>query len=108
MATTQCTTPGADMTDISRADGNDLSAMFTMRYRKASDPDVDASYLPVTTTKTLFGMFHTMSGITFPFFDITTVAPDTYVVHTYQTSSGSGTGTKITVEVTCDDEVGGG
>jgi hypothetical protein len=96
MASIQCTSPGANLTNVSRADGNDMTATFSMRYRKASDPDVDASYTAVTTTKNII-------GIVFPWFDISSVAPDTYVVHTFQTSSGPGTGTKITIEVTCDD-----
>ena len=100
MASTQCTTPGANLTAVSRSDGNDMTATFSMRYRKASDPDVDASYTAVATTKNIIGMV-------LPWFDISNVAPDTYVVHTYQTSSGTGTGTKITVVVTCDDSSGG-
>ena len=95
MAST-CTTPSGIITAIDRLDTNDLTTIFTMRYRLASDPDVDGSYTPVTTTKIIL-------GITYPFFDITAVDPATYVVHTYQTSSGTGTGTKVTIEVDCGD-----
>lgn len=91
-----CTTPTAEISAIDRMSGNDLSASFTMRYRKASDPDVDASYIAVTTTKVLV-------GITYPWLDITTLDPDTYVIHTYATSSGSTTGTKVTIVVDCED-----
>ena len=93
-----CTTPGGVITAIDRADGNDLTATFTMRYRLASDPDVDGSYTAVTTTKNVL-------GITMPFFDISSVDPGTYVVHTYFTSDGTSTGTKVTIEVTCGDEL---
>jgi choline-glycine betaine transporter len=68
-----------------------------MRYRLESDPDIDASYTAVTT--------RTMLGITMPFFDITTVDPGTYVLHTYLTSDGTGTGNKVTIVVQCDDGV---
>jgi hypothetical protein len=91
-----CLTPTLQISNIDRADGNDLTAQFTMRYRLASDPDTDPSYAAVTTTKTLL-------GVTFPYFDFTTVDAGTYVVHTYQTTSGSTTGTKVTVVVGCDD-----
>ena len=92
-----CLTPSGQITAIDRADGNDLTAVFSMRYRLASDPDVDASYSPVTTTKDFF-------GITYPYFDITNMPPDTYVVHTYQTTSGPATGTKVTITVSCGDD----
>jgi hypothetical protein len=91
-----CDTPSGLITAITRADGNDLTTSFTMRYRLASDPDVDASYTAVTTTKD-------MLGVTMPYFDISGVDPGTYVVHTYLTSSGSSTGTKVTIVVECGD-----
>lgn len=90
---TLCTTPTGQISAIDRADGNDLTAQFTMRYKPASDPD--SSYQPVTTTKVIL-------GITMPFFDITAVDPGTYVVHTYATASGASTGTKVTVVVACE------
>lgn len=91
-----CVNPTLDITAINRADTNDLTTLFTMRYRLESDPDVDGSYTAVATTKTVL-------GVTMPYFDITLVDAGTYVVHTYMTSSGSTTGTKVTVVVECDD-----
>lgn len=100
MASSQpiCTNQSGQITAIDRMDTNDLTAKFSMRYRKAGDPDVDASYQPVVTTKTTM-------GITYPFFDIANMPPDTYVVHTYAISSGTATGTKVTIEVICDDVI---
>ena len=80
------------ITNIDRADGNDLTAQFTMRYRLESDPDVDASYTAVATTQTYL-------GITYPYFDATAMAPGVYVIHTYYTTEGPTTGTKITVNI---------
>ncbi len=96
--TAACVNKSAIVTGVSLATGNDLTAQYTMRYRLASDPDVDASYTYVTTNKTVM-------GITYPYFDVGSVDTGTYVVHTYFTSSGSGTGTKITVEINCEDDV---
>lgn len=93
-----CLSPTLDITNISRSDTNDLTTLFTMRYRLASDPDVDGSYTAVITTQIFL-------GVTMPFFDIATIAPDTYVVHTYLTSDGTTTGTKVTIVVGCDDPV---
>lgn len=90
-----CETPSAKITAINRLSGNDLTAQFTMRYKLASDPD--SSYQPVTTTKDVM-------GITMPYFDIASVETGIYVVHTYFTSDGATTGTKVTVEVVCEDE----
>jgi len=89
-----CTTPTAQITAIDRAGGNDLTTQFTMRYKLASDPDT--SYQPVTTTKVVV-------GITMPYFDIASVDPGTYIVHTYFTTDGDTTGTKVTVVVECGD-----
>lgn len=91
-----CTTPAAQITAIDRAGGNDLTAQFTMRYKLTSDPNT--SYTPVTTTKIIM-------GITMPYFDIASVDPGTYIVHTYFTTDGDTTGTKITVVVACGDAV---
>lgn len=91
-----CTLPTLDITNINRLDTNDLTTLFTMRYRLASDPDADGSYTAVSGTKTII-------GVTVPYFDFTSVDPGTYVLHTYQTSSGNTTGTKITLVVGCDD-----
>ena len=74
-----------------------MTAQFTMRYKLASDPD--SAYVAVTTTKDVM-------GITMPYFDIASVDPGTYIVHTYFTSDGDTTGTKVTVVVECGDEVG--
>lgn len=90
-----CDNPTAEMTAIDRADTNDLTVMFAMRYKLASDPD--SAYLPVTTTKIIM-------GVTYPFFDVKSVEPGIYVVHTYARTDGTSTGTKVTVEVVCDDE----
>jgi len=98
MASSQPCTPSGNVAIIDRADGNDLTTTFSMRYRLASDPDVDASYTSVITTKTLL-------GITYPYFDIASVEPGTYVVHTYATKSGTATGTRVTIEVTCNDDL---
>lgn len=91
-----CLTPTSDITNINRADTNDLTTLFTMRYRLASDADVDGSYTANTDSKIVL-------GVTVPYFDITTKDPETYVVHTYMTSSGSTSGTKVTVVVGCED-----
>jgi hypothetical protein len=92
-----CTTPSAQIISIDRAEGNDLTSQFSMRYKLASEPD--SSYAPVTTTKAII-------GITMPYFDIASVAPGTYVVHTYFTTDGPSTGTKVTIKVECDDDPG--
>jgi len=84
--------------NIDKSTGDDLSAQFTMRMRLASDPDVDASYTAVTTTKTV-------AGITIPFFDPSLMDTGDYVVHTYLTSDGPTTGTKITFSVNNDAPV---
>lgn len=86
------------ITNIDRIGNNDLTIDFTMRWRLLSDPDVDASYTTVTTTKTI-GM------VVFPFFDISSMPDGVYVVHTYYNSSGPTTGTKLTVEKTGFDPV---
>lgn len=78
------------ITNINRAGGNDLTTLFTMRYRLASNPDVDGSYTAVTTTQELV-------GVTYPFLDVTELPAGEYVVHTYFTAEGSATGTKVTV-----------
>lgn len=91
-----CTTPSGQINAIERLGGNDLTAQFTMRYKLQSEPD--SSYQPVITTKNIM-------GVTMPYFDIGTVAPGTYVVHTYFTTDGPTTGTKVTVEVECNDEL---
>lgn len=83
----------AQITNIDRLSGNDLTSEFTMKYRLESDPDIPASYTTVTTTKTI-------CGITFPYFDTSAMPTGIYVVHTYFTSSGDTTGTKITIEIT--------
>lgn len=80
-------------TDISKPEGNDFSAAFVMRFRLASDPDVDASYTTVTTTRTT-------GSITYPYFDFTSLAAGVYVIHTYYATDGPGSGTKIQIEVT--------
>ena len=93
---TLCTTPSGQMLNIDRLSGNDLTADFAMRYRLASDPDVDGSYTPVTTTKNFL-------GLTIPYFDIYNMSNGLYVVHTYDIVSGKTTGTKITLNVACTD-----
>lgn len=80
------------VSNINRLDTNDLGTLFTMRYRLASDPDVDGSYTTVATTQTYL-------GVTYPFFDASAVATGVYVVHTYFTADGNTTGTKVTVNV---------
>jgi hypothetical protein len=82
-----------NITNISRATGNNLASQFTMRWRLAADPDVAGSYTAVTTTQTKM-------GLTYPFFDVNAFAAGVYVVHTYVTADGDTTGTKITVEIT--------
>lgn len=93
---TICNTPSAQITGIDRMSGNDLTVLFTMQYKLQSEPDT--SYLPVTTTKDIM-------GVTMPWFDIGSVNPGIYIVHTYFTSDGPATGTKVAVEVTCNDEL---
>lgn len=93
-----CLNPSLEITNIDRADGNDITAQFTMRYRLESDPDIDASYTLVTTT-------NISMGITYYYFDISTVDPGTYVIHSYLTSAGSSSGVKGTVIVACNDPV---
>jgi hypothetical protein len=93
-----CLSPTLDITNVNRADTNDLTTQFTMRYRLATDPDTDPSYTAVTTTKDIL-------GVTIPYIDIATMTPGTYVVHTYLTADGTGTGTKVTIVIGCDDPV---
>lgn len=81
------------ITNIDRLSGNDLGAQFTMRYRLESDPDVDASYTPVTDTRTTL-------GVTYPYFDVAVMPDGIYIVHTYLTADGTATGTKLRVEIT--------
>jgi len=80
------------LSNINNASGNNLAAVFTVRYRLASDPDITGSYTTVTATETKL-------GITYPFFDNSTLADGVYVLHTYITADGDTTGTKITIEV---------
>lgn len=82
------------ITEITRESGNDLRDDFTMRYRLASDPDVDGSYSPVTTVKNFLGLL-------IPYFDVLQMPAGTYVVHNYATASGSTTGTKVRIDVEC-------
>lgn len=81
--------------NITRADVNDFTTILTMRYRLESDPDVDASYTTVTDTQTLL-------GITYPVFDPASLPDGVYILHSYQTSDGTGTGTKVRFVVAAD------
>lgn len=80
------------ITQIDRLSGNDLTAEFAMRYRLQSDPDVDGSYTAVATTKDFL-------GLTIPYFDPSVLPNGIYVLHTYYISTGTSTGTKVTIEV---------
>lgn len=85
-----------ELTNLSRSDANDLTTQFTMRYRLASDPDVDSSYTVVTTTRT-------NGGVIYYYFDTNSIDEGIYVIHTYANSLGSTTGEKMTVTVSCID-----
>lgn len=89
-----CTLKSGEIVSISRADTNDLTTLFTMRYKLSTDPD--SSYAPVTTTKVI-------AGITMPYFDYNTLVEATYTVHTYFTADGDTTGTKVDIKVNCED-----
>lgn len=91
-----CINTNAIITDVSRADYNDITSVFALRYRLASDPDVTGSYTVVTTTKTFL-------GITYWDLDITTLDPGDYVAHGYEIAAGTGTGSKVAFTVACDD-----
>lgn len=74
--------------------GDDLSAVFTVRWKAAGDPD--SAYVVSTATETTM-------GITFPVFDENDVpASGDYIVHSYDNAGGPTTGTKITVTVDKD------
>lgn len=83
------------LTDIEETGLPDLNRIVSMRYRLATDPDIDANYTAVTDTETKY-------GITYPFFDIAALDTGTYVLHVYETAAGTATGTKQTIEVTSD------
>ena len=78
--------------DIERLPTNDLAASFVMRYRLESDPDEEASYTTVATTKT-FG------SVILPHLDISTLPDGIYVLHTYYSFSGIASGTIVTFQV---------
>jgi hypothetical protein len=80
------------ITNIELLVGNDLTQLYTMRYRLLSANEEDASYTTVKETLNLL-------SVIMPFFDTTTKQNNDYVVHTYLTAEGTGSGTKITITV---------
>lgn len=86
------------LTEIDNLAGNDLTTTVSMRYRLESDPDIDASYTPVTTTQTVL-------GVTYPYLELSLLPTGDYVLHTYLTADGTSTGTKVTVSVVQDAPV---
>ena len=98
MATINDCVKDIGLLNIERASGNDLTTLFTARYRLLSDPDVDASYTLITEKRNMF-------GVEIPDFNPNTKPAGIYVLHIYQTSKGSDTGTKITMNLTCNNSL---
>lgn len=71
---------------------SDLTAFISMRYRLETAPDIDASYTPVTDTQDILGVIT-------PYLDVAALPSGVYVIHTYVTTEGTASGTKVTVNV---------
>lgn len=82
--------------NITLATGNDLTLVYTQRYRLKADADVDANYTTVTNTINI-------ASVIMPNFDSTSVPNETYIVHTYVTAEGTSSGSKM--EIFVDNEI---